>query len=420
MATFKAVVLRHQKRKDGRFSIAIRITQNRNSTYIKTGLYVTKSQINKKTFEIKDQFIIERTNATIREYENRLLGISTIELRTMSADEVKQYLIKGSSRIDYLAYCHKLVDKNLKKWISLRSALHIIEEEMKIERMFATDFTASFIRKFKEVMDNREVNGKQKDGKVIRMGKMKQKTKECYLRAVCAAFRSMCNEYNTEFNQVISHNPFIGFVQYKQEATRKRAMSVEVLRQFFNVVPKTPLHKLTQDVMRISFCLCGINVADLFALTHNNFDRKEKRINYERQKTKGSRSDNAYSSIRVEPEIEYVISRYITNGKDTDKLFQFGNYTKIDTLDRSLGNGVWAICEQMGLDYHMSPYWFRHTWATIARNDCDISKDDIDLCLNHVGNNKMADVYIKPDWSRIDRANRKVLDFVFGEQKEQS
>lgn len=418
MATFKAVVLKHQKRKDNRFSVAVRITQNRKSAYIKTGLYVTKSQINKKTFEIKDQFIIEHTNATIREYEKNLLGISTTELRAMTAEDLKQYIIQGSGKIDYLMYCRKLIEDNPKKWISLRSALHIIEDEMEMKKMYATDFTANFIRRFKGVMDNREVKSRQKDGKIIRTGKMKVKTKECYLKAVCAAFRSMRSEYNTEFNQVINHNPFIGFEPYKQESTRKRAMSVEVLRQFFDVIPKTPLHKLTQDVMKISFCLCGINVADLFALTHNNFDKKDKRINYERLKTKGSRSDNAYSSIRIEPEVEDIISLYMTKGKGDDKLFKFGNYSKIDTLDRSLGNGVWAICEQMGLDYHMSPYWFRHTWATIARNDCDISKDDIDLCLNHVGNNKMADVYIKPDWSRIDRANRKVLDFVFNKQSE--
>lgn len=57
----------------------------------------------------------------------------------------------------------------------------------------------------------------------------------------------------------------------------------------------------------------------------------------------------------------------------------------------------------------------RHSWATIARNNCGVSKDDINLSLNHVDEGlKMADVYIAKDWSLIDEANRKVIDYLNG------
>lgn len=417
MATFKAVVREHQKRKDGRYAVTIRLTHNRRSVYMPTGLYCTIQKINRKTFEIKDQLVLERTNKTIRDYEIQLIELDTPRLLSMSADELKAFLANRQSGIDFLAFCHRLIGKEPAKWQALRSALHIIEDEMGMKKMLATDFTAAFIRDFKRAMDEREMGVRQKDGAVVKTGKMKTKTKEGYLKMVCAAFRRLRESVNTEFNQVIKHDPFIGFEPYKKEVTKKRAMSVDILRKFFECDVKGPRNKLTQDVMRISFCLCGINVADLWAMTHDNYDRNENRLNYERQKTKGSRADNAFSSIKIEPEVQNTIEKYMTDGSGKDKLFQFGTYKKIDILDRSLGNGVWEICEQMGLDYHMSPYWFRHTWATIARNDCDISKDDIDLCLNHVGNNQMADVYIKTDWSRIDRANRKVLDFVFNNKK---
>lgn len=417
MATFKAVVQRHQERRDGKFPVSIRITQNRKLSYIPTGLYVTKSQINKRSFEIKDQFVIERTNSTIREFEKKLLEIDTISLLNMSVSELKSYLLKSSNKIDFLDYCYKLIKDKPKTWCMLKSALRIIEDEMGYKTMYAMDFTANFIRDFKKRMDERDIKSQQKDGIIIRKGKMSVKTKENYLKAICAAFRRMREDYNTEFIQVIKHDPFVGFEPYKKEVTKKRAMSVETLRQFFATQTKTPRQQLTQDIMKISFCLCGINVADLFALTHDSYDEKNKRINYERQKTKDARYDRAFSSIKIEPEIESLLKKYIISGSGSTPLLKIGNYPTIDKLDRSLGGGCWEIAELIGLDYHISPYWFRHTWATIARNDCDISKDDIDLCLNHVGNNKMADVYIKPDWSRIDRANRKVLDYVFGKQK---
>jgi len=66
------------------------------------------------------------------------------------------------------------------------------------------------------------------------------------------------------------------------------------------------------------------------------------------------------------------------------------------------------------LDVPLSTYYARHSWATIARNKCKISKTDIHECLNHVSENsmKVTDIYVEKDWSIIDEANRKVLDYV--------
>ena len=138
------------------------------------------------------------------------------------------------------------------------------------------------------------------------------------------------------------------------------------------------------------------------------------RITYNRSKTKEARADNARSSIKIEPEIYDIFQKY--RAKTGNRLFDFGweyNSKKdMFNINRNIEERLNAIC--MTYKYpRMTPYWFRHTWATIARNKCNISKDDIDLCLNHVGNNPMADVYIDEDWSRIDAANRKVLDYVF-------
>lgn len=60
---------------------------------------------------------------------------------------------------------------------------------------------------------------------------------------------------------------------------------------------------------------------------------------------------------------------------------------------------------------NISTNWARHTWATIARNDCRINKDDVALCLGHEDtDNKVTDIYIDYDYSIIDESNRKVLD----------
>jgi hypothetical protein len=43
--------------------------------------------------------------------------------------------------------------------------------------------------------------------------------------------------------------------------------------------------------------------------------------------------------------------------------------------------------------------------------------DDVATSLNHKSGYNVTDTYVKKDWSRIDKANRKVIDFVFHPKK---
>ena len=64
-------------------------------------------------------------------------------------------------------------------------------------------------------------------------------------------------------------------------------------------------------------------------------------------------------------------------------------------------------------------YAARHTWATIAANEAGIDKWTVHECLNHADlSMRVTDYYIKRDWSHIDRANRRVLDYVTKRLKE--
>lgn len=413
MATFKAVVRPHQQRKDGKFPVSIRVTHQRQVLYIPMGLYVSKSQINKKTFEIKDQLVLVRAGQTIADYEKKLLSVDTESLRCMSGAELKSILMSGKRSIDYLGYCKELVEKDNYKWAALKSALNVIDE-MGIKTMMVTDFTSQFLYRFKDYMDNRTFPI-YKNGRKIGEKHYSVRTKNSYLVDVCKVFRMLQRQYNSEYDKVIPHDPFIGFKYYKDEVTQKKALTVEQLRAFFALKTENIKAQQAQDLMLLSFCLCGINLVDLLTLNRNAWDKKGNRIVYERRKTKGVRADNALSSIKIEPEIVEVFKKYLaTSG---EMLFDFNESSDVRKATRNIAMSVDRLCKETGFE-HVSPYSFRHTWATIARNDCDISKDDIDLCLNHVGNNKMADVYIKPDWSRIDRANRKVLDYVFHPEKQ--
>lgn len=58
----------------------------------------------------------------------------------------------------------------------------------------------------------------------------------------------------------------------------------------------------------------------------------------------------------------------------------------------------------------VSPYWARHTWATIAA-ELEIPKETIAAALGH-GGNSVTDIYINFNQKKIDDANRRVIDYV--------
>ena len=43
--------------------------------------------------------------------------------------------------------------------------------------------------------------------------------------------------------------------------------------------------------------------------------------------------------------------------------------------------------------------------------------DDVATSLNHKSGYNVTDTYVKKDWSRIDKANRKVIDFCVPSKK---
>ena len=401
MASFKIVVRKHHQRSDGKFPVSIRITHNRVSLYIPSGLYVSKQQINSRSFELKDHRVLVRLLATIDDYEGKLLNIDTEELRAMSCAELKSILMNSSCRIDFIEYCRTLIKENADKWKALHSALLVIEK-MGITRLGINEFNCSFINRFKKCLDS-NINPVYKP-----------RTKNSYLRELCKVFRKIQGEYNTEYFKVIKHDPVTGLEFYQETVTKKKALEVDDLLNFISITPKFEKMRMAHDIMLLSFCLCGANVIDLLSMKKECYDPKGNRISYQRCKTKDTRNDGAWTSVRIEPEIEPIVKKYMA-GKGSPYLFDFNGATPCHKSTRNIGMSITRLCQEENIA-PISPYWFRHTWATIARNECGISKDDIDLCLVHKGNNPMADIYIKPDYKRIDEANRKVLDFVFGER----
>ena len=122
------------------------------------------------------------------------------------------------------------------------------------------------------------------------------------------------------------------------------------------------------------------------------------------------RSDKAFLSIKIEKELLPYLERY----KDQlgDRAFNFFlRYASHDQFNHKLNQNLKEVGKMIGVN-EINMYFARRSWATIARNECGVSMDDIAFCLNHKSGHNITDVYVQKDWEIIDRTNRKVIDYI--------
>lgn len=119
--------------------------------------------------------------------------------------------------------------------------------------------------------------------------------------------------------------------------------------------------------------------------------------------------------MRVEPFIQPIFDKYLSK-EDDEYLFFFHNrYCDCDSFNANVNHGIRRICKHMGMDREdfYCFYTFRHTWATIAQNDCDANLYEVAFGMNHTLGMSVTRGYVKIDFTPAWRLNAKVIDFIF-------
>ena len=133
---------------------------------------------------------------------------------------------------------------------------------------------------------------------------------------------------------------------------------------------------------------------------------------YNRSKTKKKRTDKAYIEITIQERTLPLMKKY--KGKNGN-LFCFSEmFLTAKKFPDSVNDGLKMICDKLQIE-NVTYYSFRHSWATIAQNDCGASTAMVAFALNHATEYRVTRGYIKTDFTPIDKLNKQVLDFVFGE-----
>lgn len=242
----------------------------------------------------------------------------------------------------------------------------------------------------------------------------KPRAQSLYLGGLRHLYREAMRELNTDDTQVITNDPFARYRVPRQVLGRGvRALELDQLiavLNYRNLARPSGRAQLARDCFTLSFALMGTNAADLYEMR----DYSDGYLRYKRVKTRGRRSDEAYIEIRVHPALEGLMRKY----RGQARVFNFHTRYKDSTeFSRALDIGLKEVGEAIGVP-GLTFYRARHTFATLSRNLLRVSKSDVDEALNHVGDSRMADVYIRKDFRIINENLFALIDRVLQEMNE--
>ena len=400
MATLKACVRR--PRKDGFWQVYIRVTHQRNVGFIKTDKMVNASGLTKSN-DIKDAFVLRYCADLIIKY-NELLNKT--DINSLNVNQVIDYLTTEDDDVCFSEYARQHVGRLISNGQD-RTARNYELALGHLERYFGTtqvmfsQLTSTAVTLWIKSLESTH------------------RAKEMYPVCMRQVFRAAVKEMNDYDNDIIriKTNPWIKVQIPQSDRTTKRAISAEDCRRFFAApLPPSkmaePLPELGHDIAKLVLCLAGMNTIDLYELKKEDYKRG--RFCYKRAKTRHSRKDEAYFEMRIEPVILPIIEKYKADD-DSPYFFNFhSRYTSADSFCANVNNGIKQICKSLGLpkEKWYSVYTFRHTWATIAQNDCGANIAEVGFAMNHSHGHTVTRGYIKLDFTPAWELNAKVIDFV--------
>lgn len=396
MATFKAMIKKGNKKADGTWNVVIRFTHKTKVRFIPTTLYITKKDIT-ASYKIKNANILDRCNDIIKEYKNRLSELS-LEFNDIDIDTIVSYIRqkKENKGISFTEFASKWIEESTIKGVkNYKTALNALCSFVGRDNILCEEINVKTMKAFENALKDRP------------------RAQSLYPNCIKTMFNAAKEYYNDEDNDIIRIKHSLDkYKPVEQNIAEKRALDVETIRRIFAlpydnimVKGKSSRHDLALDCFRLSFCLMGMNSADLYYA-----DRLEdSTIIYDRMKTKDRRRDKAEIQVKITDYINPLIEKY----KGKERVFNFyERFTNMESFNRAINIGLKEVGKELGID-KLQFYAARHSMATIAVNDVKISKYVVNDMLNHTDQSlKITELYIKKDFSHINDANVKLLDYV--------
>lgn len=421
MLTIKAEIKRSELKVDGTYNVKIRFTLDRKVKRLSTNLFVTQQDLTKSLKFKEDTSIKREIDRLVLYYREQCLKLQ-LDQNHYSLDEIIEFLNGEQEKqqtIDFIKFSREwIASTTIKGAPNYTTAINALVRFVGKEELDINLITLDFLEQFKAfLIGERDARTK----KLMQQGK--RVTSNRTLSLYLVSIKKLFNEAKRKFNKkdknliLIPNSPFEDFKIPKQEATRKRAIPADIIKKVWKLPYKdmkkgyksTCRYNLAKDCFILSFCLIGINSADLYNATK----MRGNTIIYNRTKTKARRLDGAKMMVDIPKIVQPLIDKYKdSTGKRLFNFYQY--YGDEKTFNKAINSGlkeIGSILEVDDLEYYAA----RHSWATIALNKVGIDKYIVHATLNHIDDSmKVTDIYIERDFVNENKANAKVVKYVFG------
>ena len=420
MLTIKAEIKKSELKVDGTYNVKIRFTLDRKVKRLSTNLFVTQQDLTKSLKFKEDTSIKREIDRLVLYYREQCLKLQ-LDQNHYSLDEIIEFLNGEQEKqqtIDFIKFSREwIASTTIKGAPNYTTAINALVRFVGKEELDINLITLEFLEQFKAfLIGERDARTK----KLMQQGKRvtSNRTLSLYLVSIKKLFSEAKRKFNKKDKNLIliPNSPFEDFKIPKQEATRKRAISVDIIKKLWKLPYKdmkkgyksTCRYNLAKDCFILSFCLMGINSADLYNAT----EMRGNTIIYNRTKTKARRLDGAKMMVDIPKIVQPLIDKYKdSTGKRLFNFYQY--YGDEKTFNKAINSGlkeIGSILEVDDLEYYAA----RHSWATLAVNKVGIDKYTVHSALNHIDEAmKVTDIYIERDFKIENEANSKVLKYVF-------
>lgn len=451
MAKVKAVIIwKNSIPLDHKLPLKIRVTNERVSGYIDTSWYASKNDFDKAK-NLKDRKFREVVDDLVAEYDKRIRLLFGALCR-LTGKEIVNKLAKIEKEEQEAKNLSEMAKQEEEKIINIldefddKIAKYVEAEKKGSASNYRTskNHLIAFVdyeNKQKEekpkrvkpkgekqedklVVDINAINSKflkRFESFLLEESKKKGKPGKRCLSLTMTNLRTMFNQarvkYNDEENEVmrIKHYPFKYYKIVQPVSHKDRSISVAEVRELAMVNAVNSRDVLGQDIFFLIIALAGINTVDLYKMQKYNYARGK--LSYNRSKTEGTRTDNAFISFKVPDEAKELIKKYEDTDPNSNYLFNFhSRYCDYKEFNRGVNKGLKHISSVFDLPY-MTTYTARYTFARIADRKLGVPINDIGICLNHATEAKITEIYTGRDFDKITKIIRSVLDFLFPESQ---
>ena len=383
---YKIVIDKRRNRKDERFPLRIRVYDG--GKYIERSLNI----LVKESEWDADAQVINKSCKNNKLYNSKITQekadldkkiLFGIEIVQPKKPKRKQSIIEYGSRLSVE------LEKAGKSGNSIvyNTAIEMLLRYTNQKNLLFEDVDYSFLTAFQNDLLQRGVG---------------VNTISIYLRTIRAIFNKAINEELTE------NYPFKKF-RIKQQPTQSRSLTAEEFKKIasYNC---TGIMEFNRDLFLLSFCLVGINFADLLTLSKEKI--VDGRVTFARRKT------HKIYSILLQKQAKNLFAKWDKNSHYLIPVLS-PDYKGVELIKKTqlaisvCNSYLKKIATDLKIPKDISTYYARYSWANIARS-LGYSKDLIAEALGHEYGNRVTGIYLDNfDKGIIDEANKKVIEAVF-------